>query len=64
MLGKDEARKTGASDLALLAAARCVALARECEPGRKLPLSRLVPYELGDTLVRGIVVVAGLRDRG
>jgi len=51
VLGKDEARKTGASDLALLAAARCVALARECEPGRKLPLSRLVPYELGDTLV-------------
>jgi DNA mismatch repair protein MutS len=28
-----------------------VALAQECEPGRKLPLSRLVPYELGDTLV-------------
>ena len=51
VLGKGEARKSGASDLALLAAARCVALARECEPGRKLPLSRLVPYELGDTLV-------------
>ena len=28
-----------------------MALAQECEPGRKLPLSRLVPYELGDTLV-------------
>ena len=26
-------------------------LAQECEPGRKLPLSRLLPYELGDTLV-------------
>ncbi len=51
VLGEGEARKTGASDLALLAAARCVALARECEPGRKLPISRLVPYELGDTLV-------------
>ena len=51
VLGKGEARKSCASDLALLAAARCVALARECEPGRKLPLSRLVPYELGDTLV-------------
>lgn len=51
VLGKGEARRSCTSDLALLAAARCVALARECEPGRKLPLSRLVPYELGDTLV-------------
>ena len=51
VLGAGEARKSCSSDLALLAAARCVALAQECEPGRKLPLSRLVPYELGDTLV-------------
>lgn len=51
VLGPGEARKSCASDLALLAAARCVGLARECEPGRKLPLSRLVPYELGNTLV-------------
>jgi DNA mismatch repair protein MutS len=51
VLGKGEARRSCASDLALIAAARCVALARECEPGRALPLSRLVPYELGDTLV-------------
>jgi DNA mismatch repair protein MutS len=51
VLGKGEARKSCTSDLALVAAARCVALAQECEPGRKLPLSRLVPYELGDTLV-------------
>jgi DNA mismatch repair protein MutS len=51
VLGKGEARKACASDLALVAAARCVGLAQECEPGRKLPLSRLVPYELGDTLV-------------
>jgi len=51
VLGKGEARRSCASDLALMAAARCVALAQECEPGRKLPLSRLVPYELGDTLV-------------
>ena len=49
--GKGEARKSCPSDLALLAAARCISLARECEPGRKLPVSRLVPYELGDTLV-------------
>ena len=51
VLGKGEARKACSSDLALVAAAHCVALAQECEPGRKLPLSRLVPYELGDTLV-------------
>jgi len=51
VLGKGEARASGARDVALVAAARCVALARECEPGRKLPLHRLVPYELGDTLV-------------
>ena len=51
VLGAGEARKSCPSDLALVAAARCVALAQECEPGRKLPLSRLVPYELGDTLV-------------
>ncbi|MBX3189408.1 MAG: DNA mismatch repair protein MutS [Labilithrix sp.] len=51
VLGKGEARKSCASDVALVAAARCVALARQCEPGRKLPLSRLVPYALGDTLV-------------
>ncbi len=49
--GRGEARKSCPSDLALLAAARCISLARECEPGRKLPVSRLVPYELGDTLV-------------
>jgi len=51
VLGAGEARRACSSDLALVAAARCVALAQECEPGRKLPLSRLVPYELGDTLV-------------
>jgi len=51
LLGKGEARKVGASDQALIAAARCVALAVECEPGRKLPIHRLVRYELGDTLV-------------
>ena len=51
VLGVGEARKACASDLAVVAAARCVALAQECEPGRKLPISRLVPYELGDTLV-------------
>ena len=33
------------------AAARCIALAQACEPGKKLPITRLVAYELGDTLV-------------
>ncbi len=50
-LGAGEARRSGASDLALVAASRCIALARECEPGRKLPITRLVTYELGETLV-------------
>lgn len=44
-------RKTGASDRALVAAARCVAFARACEPGQPLPIERLVTYALGDTLV-------------
>ncbi len=51
VLGKGRARKACASDLALVAAARCVAQARICEPGRKLPLTGLVEYRLGDTLV-------------
>ena len=51
VLGKGEATKATSSALALAAAARCIALAQECEPGRKLPVHRLVPYELGDTLV-------------
>ncbi len=51
VLGKGEAKRSGASDIALLAAARCVHHARVCEPGRALPIHRLVRYELGDTLV-------------
>ncbi|HEY8078274.1 MAG TPA: DNA mismatch repair protein MutS, partial [Labilithrix sp.] len=51
LLGKGEAKKSSAGDLALIAAARCVQLARICEPGRKLPITRLAPYQLGDTLV-------------
>ncbi len=51
VLGKGQARKAATSDLGLVAAARCVAQARVCEPGRKLPVSRLVEYRLGDTLV-------------
>ncbi len=51
VLGAGQARKACASDLALRAAARCVRLAQICEPGRKLPIARLVEYPLGDTLV-------------
>jgi DNA mismatch repair protein MutS len=51
VLGAGQARKACTSDLALVAAARCIALAKACEPGRKLPVSRLVEYPLGDTLV-------------
>ena len=51
VLGRGEAKKSCASDLALVAAARCIALARVCEPGRKLPVTRLAPYDASDTLV-------------
>ncbi|MBX3234063.1 MAG: DNA mismatch repair protein MutS [Labilithrix sp.] len=51
VLGKGKARKACASDVALRAAARCVALAKICEPGKKLPLAKLAEYTLGDTLV-------------
>ena len=51
VLGKGETRRACKSDLALVAAARCVDLAQACEPGRKLPIARLVEYQLGDTLV-------------
>ena len=51
VLGKGKARKACTSDVALAAAARCVHLAKVCEPGRKLPLTKIVEYTLGDTLV-------------
>ncbi|MFO0742138.1 MAG: DNA mismatch repair protein MutS [Labilithrix sp.] len=51
VLGKGTARKACTSDVALVAAARCVHLAKVCEPGRKLPLTKIVEYTLGDTLV-------------
>ncbi|MBX3198292.1 MAG: DNA mismatch repair protein MutS [Labilithrix sp.] len=51
VLGGGQARNVCTSDLALRAAARCVALAKACEPGRALPISRLAEYPLGDTLV-------------
>jgi DNA mismatch repair protein MutS len=51
VLGAGEAIASCPSVAARRAAARCVALARECEAGRPLPVGRLVFYELGDTLV-------------
>ncbi len=50
-LGAGEARSSLAPTLARRAAARCVVTARTCEAGRPLPISRLVFYSLGDTLV-------------
>lgn len=51
VLGAGQARPSCASDLGLCAAARCVAFAKACEPGRTLPIARLVEYALGDALV-------------
>lgn len=51
VLGEGEAASSCPSELARRAAARCLAIARECEPGRKIPVARLVAYELGETLL-------------
>ena len=50
-LGAGEAEASCASSPARRAAARCVATARACEAGRPVPVSRLVFYTLGETLV-------------
>jgi DNA mismatch repair protein MutS len=50
-LGAGEAERSCPSLPALRAAARCLAVARECEAGRPLPVARLVFYALGETLV-------------
>jgi DNA mismatch repair protein MutS len=50
-LGAGEARASCPSAVARRAAARCLSTARECEAGRHLPVSRIVFYALGDTLV-------------
>ncbi len=51
--GKAGAAGSGAAPTPLLlrAAARCLLFARACEPGRALPVDRLVVQELGETLV-------------
>src|SRR5271170_2920865 len=50
-LGAREAEASCASSPARRAAARCIATARACEAGRPVPVSRLVFYTLGETLV-------------
>jgi DNA mismatch repair protein MutS len=50
-LGTGEARASCASIVARRAAARCIAMGRESEAGRPIPIARLVFYALGDTLV-------------
>ena len=49
-LGKGEALSACSSAVARRAAARCLHLAHVAEAGRKLPISRLVTYELGTAL--------------
>lgn len=49
-LGPGEAKKSAAGVAARTAAARCVHTANIAEAGRKLPVSRLVTYALGDVL--------------
>jgi DNA mismatch repair protein MutS len=51
VLGAGESARACPHPLARRAAARCVELARSCEPGRALPIARLVAYELGETLL-------------
>jgi len=50
-LGKGEAARSGCGPVALAAAARCLRLAKACEIGTRLPVTRLVRVELGATLV-------------
>ena len=51
VLGAGEAQKSEPSEIARTAAARVVAYAESCEPGKTLPIARLVSKATGDTLV-------------
>jgi DNA mismatch repair protein MutS len=51
LLGAGEAAAACAGRVARRAAARCVAIARDSDPGSRLPVARLVAYSLGDTLL-------------
>ena len=50
-LGAGAARASSAGVCARRAAARCVATARACEAGRRLPVARLESYVIGETLL-------------
>jgi DNA mismatch repair protein MutS len=50
VFGEDRGRGSGASLGALRAVARCLSVARACEPGRELPVARIAHYTLGDAL--------------
>lgn len=50
-LGKKEIAASAASRAAQSAAARCIETMKTCEPGKRIAVSRLVAYELGDTLL-------------
>lgn len=51
VLGKEGLKSTTATALGLVAATRCVELARICEPKRKLPITKLQAYTPASTLV-------------
>jgi DNA mismatch repair protein MutS len=51
VLGASEAARSCSSAVARRAAARCVTMARDCEPGRAVPIARLAWYEIGETLI-------------
>ena len=50
-IGRDEQRAKEATPVVRRAAARCVAMARACEPGRALPAAKLTTYMMSDTLL-------------
>jgi DNA mismatch repair protein MutS len=50
-IGADESRAREAIPLVRRAAARCLAMARACEPGRARPTTKLAVYATGDTLL-------------
>ena len=58
--GAGEALASCSSEAAREASARCVVEARDCEAGRTLPVSRLVFYDLGGSLVLDAATQANL----
>ncbi|MEO8796590.1 MAG: DNA mismatch repair protein MutS, partial [Polyangiaceae bacterium] len=50
-LGQGEAEANARTAVARAAAARCIGTMKTCEPGKRIAVSRLISYELGDTLL-------------